>query len=99
MSQSLATAHITVVCSDDVSRRFYIDCGEKPYDEAIRGWVIYHGERVRGTVIALLHGRTFIADRINSISIPRKSGWVIHANCAASSFCSRTRRCVGGCKK
>jgi hypothetical protein len=96
VSQSLNTAHINVVCSDDVLRRFYLNT-DSAYGLQVTGHVIYDSLHVYGTVVRKGAIQHFIPTTPSPI--PTKSGWHIPVHCNSLKHCVRCRRCVGGCRK
>lgn len=98
---SSVTAHLEVVCSDDVVRRFHYDPAASMNDDiSLRGHVFYRDTRVDGFAnqISGYTRYVFAPCKKHSQIIPKKSGFKQPKNCAAPYHCSRTNRCVGGCK-
>jgi len=92
---SVVTAHINLLCSDRVVRRFYLDPAAHNFRKT--GHVTYQGKAVKGRMLEFSDPKVFVEDILVPF-IPNHAGWVTPHNCSARVHCDRTRRCIGGCK-
>ena len=98
----ITAPHYSAFCTDNVTRRFYYDPVASIHTEHMQGHVIFEGAEVLGhikKVDGLVNcGYVFVPRNAAKSPIPKTNKWQAHGNCCALNYCTKSGRCVGGCK-